>query len=126
MMLTILSTLSQVFLRRILALSLMALLSLSGLVIFSCVPAYATTLEEQQLIPPDYKPTPEERIERAYEQSEATGFLEEMKQKSCNADKYFDPTKKANMRTIIKQSKAEDSQQGLVEKAKELVEKVTK
>ena len=44
-----------------------------------------------------------------------------MKQERYNPDTYFDPTKKANIGTI---QKSENPQPGLVEKAKELVEKV--
>lgn len=114
----IFSTLSQVFNRRILALCLMTLL-MSSLLIFVSAPVYATTLEEQQLVPPSDKPTAQEKIERAYEMSEATGILEETKQQVGDPNENFDFNQKANTKTIAKSSKA-NSDPGLVEKAKQL------
>jgi hypothetical protein len=122
---TILSILNQVFLSRILALCLMTLLAFSGLLVFVAAPVYATTVEELKLVPREDKPTAEEKIERAYEMSEATGMLEETKQELADPNEYFDVSKKANTKTIIESSKSE-SQPGLVERAKELVEKITK
>lgn len=118
---SILLSVSQGF-RRILVLSLLALL-ISATSIFVASPAYASTVEELQLVPTEDKPTNDEKIERAYELSEAAGRMEEMKQQTTNPDKYFDPTKKANMGTI---QKMENPEPNLLEKAKELVEKVTK
>lgn len=120
---SILLTLSQEFGRRILALSLIVLLSLLGMSIFVSPPVYAATQEELKLIPPEYQPTPDERIERAYDQSEAAGILEEMKQETGKKTEYFDPNKKANMKTIPESEKA--AKTSLVEKAQELVDKVT-
>lgn len=122
---SILLTLGQVVLRRFLVFCLMALLSLTGLVAFTNSPAYATTLEETQLVPPSYKPTNEQKIDRAYDMSEATGMLEETKQEIGNPNKNFDYNKKANTKTIIESDKAA-SESGLVEKAKEFVENITK
>lgn len=111
---SILRTLSQGVLRKILALCLMTLLSLSGLVIFTSLPVNATTFEEIKLVPEDDQPTPEEKIERAYEMSEATGRLEEAKQELANKNELFDPNEKANTKTIIK-SQGKNSQPGLTE-----------
>lgn len=122
---SILLTISQVILRGFLVFSLMALLSLTGIVVFTNSPAYATTVEETNLVPSSYKPTNEEKIERAYEMSEATGMLEETKQELGNPNKNFDYNKKANTKTIIESDKA-GSESGLVEKAKEFVENITK
>lgn len=112
------------FFRRVIVLSLVAFLCLSGLSIFTSSPVNAATEEELKLVPPDYEPSADEKIERAYELSGATGRLEEAKQQITKSDEYFDPTKKANIRTF--QSEAKGSEPGLIEKAKELVEKVTK
>lgn len=122
-MLSILLTLSQRIFRQILAVCLMTLIVLSGLLIFTSLPIYAATQEEVQLVPSNFKPSAEEKIERAYEMSEATGRLEEAKQELGNPNDYFDYNKKANVKTIIESSKSEP---GLVEKAKELIEKVTR
>ncbi len=121
-MLSILLTFSQGLLRKILVLCLVTLLSLSGTLILVASPAYAATEAELELIPPEYQPSNDEKIERAYDLSPAAGRLEEMKQQTTNPDQYFDPTKKANMGTI---QKSEKSDPGLIEKAKQLVEKVT-
>lgn len=121
---SILFSLSQGFLRKLLVVCLMTLLSLSGLSIFVSSPVYAATSEETQLVPSDFKPTPDEKIERAYEMSEATGILEETKQQLGDPNKNFDYNKKANVKTIIESDKA-DSEPGLVEKAKGLVERIT-
>lgn len=120
----ILSTLSQGWQKSIFVLGLMILLSLSGLFIFVSAPVYATTFEEQKLIPADQRLTPEEKIERAYEFNEGAGMLEEAKQESANADKKFNPNKAANVKTV-KASKEADSEPNLLEKAQQLVEKVT-
>lgn len=114
---------SQRFIGRILTLCLISLLCFSGISAFVAPPVYATTSEEQKLYPPKSKTTLEDRVDRAYDQSEATGMLEEMKQQSANPSEYFDPNKKANMKTIPETKK--DADTGLVEKAKELVDKVT-
>jgi hypothetical protein len=121
---SILLTLSQGFLRKLLLVCLMTLLSLSGLLIFVSSPVYAATSEETQLVPSASKPTADEKIDRAYDMSPATGFLEETKQQLGDPNKNFDYNKKANVKNIIKSDKA-DSQPGLVEKAKGLVERVT-
>lgn len=111
------------FFRRIILLSLVAFLCLSGISIFTSLPVNAGTEAELKLIPQDYQPNAEEKIERAYELSGATGRLEEAKQELTNSNENFDPTKKANVKTIKAQAKG--SEENLIEKAKSLVEKVT-
>ena len=113
-MLSILSTLSQGLFRKVLALCLMTLLTLSGLVIFTSLPVNATTFEEIKLVPGDNQPTPEEKIERAYEMSEATGRLEEAKQELANKNELFDPNEKANTKTIIN-TQGKNSKPGLID-----------
>ena len=122
-MLSILLNISQRLFHKILVLCLMTLL-ISGSLIYFALPVYAATGAELQLIPSEEKPTNEEKIDRAYELSGASGRLEEMKQQISDPDKYFDPTKKANTGTI--QEEAKNSESGLIQKAKEFVENVTK
>lgn len=120
----ILSTLGQGLQKSIFVLGLMSLIIVSSLLVFVSTPVYATTLEEQKLIPADQMLTPEEKIERAYEFNEGAGMLEEAKQESANADKKFNPNKAANVKTV-KASKEADSEPNLLEKAQQFVEKVT-
>ncbi|MHC5827426.1 MAG: hypothetical protein ACYT04_68990, partial [Nostoc sp.] len=60
----ILLTLQQVLRSSFLVVSLMIFISLSGSVIFVQQASYATTLEELKLVPPEYKPNSEEKINR--------------------------------------------------------------
>lgn len=120
----ILSMISQGWQKSFFVLGLMILLSLSSLFIFVSAPVYATTLEEQKLIPAESRLTPEEKIERAYEFNEGAGMLEEAKQASANAKEKFQPGKTANVKTV-KTSKEADSEPNLLEKTQQFVEKVT-
>ena len=110
---SILLTLSQ-GIRKILALCLITLLSLSGSLIFTSLPVNAATFEEIKLIPGDEQPTPEEKIDRAYELSEAAGRLEETRQKLTNPNDNFDPNQKANTKNIVK-SQGKNTKPGLIE-----------
>lgn len=97
------------------------LIAASCLVILGTAPSYAGTYAEQKLVPPAERTlTPEEKIERAYEFGEGAGMLEESKQKSRNANTLTKPGEKMNVKSVT----TPKSEQGLVEKAKELVEKV--
>lgn len=118
------SNIGQGLQKSILVLGLMILIIVSSLLIFVSAPVYATTLEEQKLIPADQTLTPEEKIDRAYELNEGAGILEEAKQESANANKKFNPNKAANLKNV-KASKQADSEPNLLEKAQQLVEKVT-
>ena len=111
---SILKTLSQGFFRKILALCLITLLSLSGSLIFTSLPANATTFEEIKLVPQDEQPTPDQKIERAYELSEAAGRLEETRQQLTNPNDNFDPNEKANTKNIVK-SQGKNTKPGLIE-----------
>ena len=92
-----------------------------SLAILTTAPSYAATYAEQKLVPPAERIlTPEEKIERAYEFGEGAGILEESKQKSANANTLTKPGEKMNVKNVT----TSKSEQGLVEKAKELVEKV--
>ncbi|AFY86772.1 MAG: hypothetical protein CLLPBCKN_003452 [Chroococcidiopsis cubana SAG 39.79] len=120
----ILSNLKQGLLQKLLLLFLVSLLGFFGTAIAGYSPVYAATLEETQLIPPEYKPTPEEKIERAYEYSEATGLMEEAKQARTNSNRNFDPNLKANIKNIDAQ--AQEGKTSLKDKAKGLLEKIAK
>ena len=120
----ILSNLKQGLLQKLLLLFLVSLLGFFGTAIAGYSPVYAATLEETQLIPPEYKPTPEEKIERAYEYSEATVLMEEAKQARTNSNRNFDPNLKANIKNIDAQ--AQEGKTSLKDKAKGLLEKIAK
>lgn len=124
----ILLTLKQALLSSIFVFGLMIFISLSGLLIVVQQPSYATTLEELKLIPPEYKPTPGEKIDRAYERNEAAGIREESREaayeEAIKDGENLNTMEKAYERNV-KAEKAENPQPNLIEKAEELVEKVT-
>lgn len=116
----ILSTLGQAFRKRILTLGLMIFISLSSLFVFIVQPSYAITSVTDKL-------TPQEKINRAYEYSEATGLNEEERQ-----EEYEKAVKEAKSPELQEKEYEESekaynqaNQPGLVEKAQELVDKVT-
>jgi len=110
--------LCQVSAKKLLATALIAIVISLALL---NTPSYAGTYAEQKLVPPAEKIlTPEEKIERAYEFGEGAGMLEESKQGSPNANTLTKPGEKMNVKSVTNSK----SEQGLVEKAKELVEKV--
>jgi hypothetical protein len=121
---SLLFALKQGILRKLLLLALISLLGFFGISITGDSPAYAATLEETKLVPPEYQPTPEEKIERAYEYSEATGLMEEAKQARGNANQKFDPNLKANIKNIDAQ--AQEGKTSLKDQAKGLLEKIAK
>ncbi len=116
----ILSTIGQAFAKRILILGLVSLLSLSGLFMFSNQPALA-----------DKALSSEEKIDRAYTYNEAAGLQEEDRQAAYDAAAQAvqeDP--KVGIEKIyeedLKEFKKENpDENGLLEGAKDLVEKVT-
>lgn len=108
--------------KSVFSLGMAVLACLLGIFIFVTTPVYAATVEELKLVPPDQKPTSEEKIERAYELSEGTGILEEMKQESGNASKLTNPKGKGNIDTV--RTGDADTKPGLVEKVRGLVNKV--
>ena len=77
----ILLTLKQA-LRSTLVVCLMVSISLSGSFIFVQQASYATTHEELKLIPPEYKPNSEEKINRANEFDPGIGAQEEERQEA--------------------------------------------
>lgn len=121
-------TLKQALLSSILVFGLMIFISLSGLFMVVQQPSYATTLEELKLIPPEYKPTSQEKIDRAYERNEAAGFRGESREaayeEAIKDGENLNTMEKAYERNV-KAEKAENPSEGFGEKAKELIEKVT-
>ena len=120
----IFSAIGQAFGKRILIFGLMSLLSLSGLFIFANQPALA-----------DKPLQADEKIDRAYNMSEAAGLREETRQEAYDeaydeaADAVSDDPKQglekiyeADLNAYEKENPDEN---GLIEGAKELVEKVT-
>ncbi|WP_414563659.1 MULTISPECIES: hypothetical protein [unclassified Anabaena] len=90
-------------------------------------PSYATTQAELKLIPAEYKPTPEEKINRAYEYDPGVGIQEEDRQKAYEQaikdSKNLNTLEKAYERNL----KAEQgqNQEGIIEKASDVIEQVT-
>ena len=103
--------------QKILVLGLMTLITLSGLFIFGR-PSYAVTRAMDKL-------SQEEKIERAYEFREGTGMLEELRQEeSPNKADPFDPSDKANAKSVITSSE-KNPEPSWTEQAKKVFEKVT-
>ncbi|MFW9260950.1 hypothetical protein [Nostoc sp. CALU 546] len=112
----------------ILVVGLMIFISFSGSFIVGQQASYATTLEELKLIPPEYKPNSEEKVNRAYEYDPGVGVREEERQKA------YEQAKKdsTNLNTIekayernLKAEKEQNPPESFGEKAKEVIEKVT-
>ncbi len=126
-MLRILLALKQALLSSMLVFGLMIFISLSGLLMV-VQPSYATTLEELKLIPPEYKPTSQEKIDRAYERNEAAGFREEQREEAYEQaikdGESLNTMEKAYERNV-KAEKAQNPPESFGEKAKEVIEKVT-
>jgi hypothetical protein len=113
----ILVTLKQKLHKNIFVLSLMTLISVASLFI-AAQPSYAVLHSRDKL-------TSDDRVDRAYQYSEATGFLEEDKQqKSENPNEPFDYHEKANEKTVLKSTEG-NNDSNLIEKAQDLIQKVT-
>ncbi len=116
----IFSIIGQAFGKRILIFGLMSLLSLSGLFIFANQPALA-----------DKPLQADEKIDRAYTMSEATGLREEDRQEAYDeAIEAVSEDPKEGLEKIYEEDfkayKKENSDgNGLLEGAKDLVDKVT-
>ncbi|MBD0386478.1 MAG: hypothetical protein ICV54_08100 [Nostoc sp. C3-bin3] len=124
----ILLTLKQALRSSFLVISLIIFISLSGSFIFVQQASYATTLEELKLIPPDYKPNSEEKINRANEFDPGVGILEEDRQaayeQAIKDSKNLNTIEKTYERNL-KAEQAQKSPESFGEKAKEVIEKVT-
>lgn len=124
----ILLTLKQAFRSSFLVVSLMVFISLTGSFIFVQQNSYATTLEELKLVPPEYKPNSEEKINRANEYDPGVGIQEENRQEAY--EQAIKDSKNLNTieKTYERNLKAEQEQnppESFGEKAKEVIEKVT-
>ncbi|QSJ15071.1 hypothetical protein JYQ62_24855 [Nostoc sp. UHCC 0702] len=123
----ILIALKQAFVSSILIVSLMFFTCLSGLFMVVQQASYATTLEELKLIPPEYKPNSQEKINRAYEYDPGVGVQEDERQEAYEQavkdGENLNSIEKAYERNL-KAEKQADSQNNIVTKAKEAVENV--
>ena len=120
-------TLKQVF-SSILVVGLMIFIGLSSSFIFVQQASYATTLEELKLIPPDYKPNSEEKINRANEYDPGVGAQEEEREEAYEQAKKDSTNLNTIEKTYERNLKAEKEQnppESFGEKAKEVIEKVT-
>ncbi|MEH1848918.1 MAG: hypothetical protein V7L25_29110 [Nostoc sp.] len=124
----ILLTLKQALRSSFLVLALMISISLSGSFIFIQQASYATTLEELKLVPPEYKPNSQEKINRANEYDPGVGVQEEEREEA-----YEEAVKDAgNLNTMekayernLKAEREQNPPESFGEKAKEVIEKVT-
>ncbi|QKQ76326.1 hypothetical protein [Nostoc sp. TCL240-02] len=124
----ILLTLKQALRSSFLVVCLMVSISLSGSFIFVQQASYATTLEELKLIPPEYKPNSEEKINRANEFDPGVGIQEEEREEAY--EQAIKDSKNLNTieKTYERNLKAEQEQnppESFGKKAKEVIEKVT-
>ncbi|MEH1924517.1 hypothetical protein [Nostoc sp.] len=124
----ILLTLKQAFRSSLLVICLMISISLSGSLIFFQQASHATTLEELKLIPPEYKPNSEEKINRANEYDPGVGVQEEKREEAYEQaikdSKNLNTIEKTYERNL-KAEKAQNPPESFGEKAKEVLEKVT-
>lgn len=103
--------------QKLLILSLMSLIALSGLFIFIEHPSYAVTASKDKL-------SAEDKIDRAYQFREGAGILEEVRQaESPNKTEAFDPIDKANVESV-KASKELNPEPSFVEQAQKAIKKV--
>ncbi|HYX14073.1 MAG TPA: hypothetical protein VE944_06855 [Nostoc sp.] len=120
-------TLKQALRSSFLVVGLIIFISLSGSLIFVQQASYATTFEELKLIPPEYKPNSEEKVNRANEFDPGVGVQEEEREEA-----YEQAIKDSKNLTTIEKTyernlKAEQEQnppESFGEKAKEVIEKV--
>lgn len=104
----------------IIVIGLMLFIGLSGLFFF-VQPSYALGFTTEKPTFPSEKLTPEQKIDRAYEYNRAAGLREEDRQQAYEqaVKDSQTPEEKVYERNV------KDSQPNLIEKAEELVEKVT-
>ncbi|MEH2265709.1 hypothetical protein [Nostoc sp.] len=124
----ILLTLKQALRSSFLVVCLMVSISLSGSFIFVQQASYATTLEELKLIPPEYKPNSEEKINRANEFDPGVAVQEEERQEAYEQaikdSKNLNTIEKTYERNL-KAEKEQNPPESFGDKAKEVIEKVT-
>ncbi|MDM9585474.1 MULTISPECIES: hypothetical protein [unclassified Nostoc] len=124
----ILLSLKQALRSSFLVVGLMVFISLTGSFIFVQQSSYATTLEELKLVPPQYKPNSEEKINRANEYDPGVGIQEEDRQKAYEQaikdSKNLNTIEKTYERNLKAEQK-QNSPESFSDKAKEVIEKVT-
>ncbi|MBN3870824.1 MULTISPECIES: hypothetical protein [unclassified Nostoc] len=124
----ILLTLKKALRSSFLVVGLIIFISLSGSFIFVQQASYATTLEELKLIPPEYKPNSEEKINRANEFDPGVGIEEEGREEAYEQAIKDSTNLNTIEKTYERNLKAEQEQnppESFGEKAKEVLEKVT-
>ncbi|MBD6619935.1 hypothetical protein FNW02_30060 [Komarekiella sp. 'clone 1'] len=123
----ILLTCKQVLRSTFLVFGLIMFISLSSSFIF-IQQANATTLEELKLVPPEYKPNSQEKINRAYEYDPGVGVLEEERQEAYEQavkdGENLNTMEKAYERNVKAENEGKP-QESIVDKAKEVIENVT-
>lgn len=109
----------------IVVVGLMLLITVSGLFFF-VQPSYALGFTTEKPTFPSEKLTPEEKIDRAYEYNRAAGLREEDRQQTYEqaVKDAATPEEKVYERNV-KAYEQENQEPNLIEKAGELVEKVT-
>ncbi|MEH1839078.1 MAG: hypothetical protein V7L20_09985 [Nostoc sp.] len=124
----ILLTLKQALRSSFLVVGLIIFISLSGSFIFVQQASYATTLEELKLIPREYKPNSQEKINRANEYDPGVGVQEEEREEAYEEaikdSKDLNTIEKAYERNLKAEQEGKP-QESFGEKAKEVIEKVT-
>lgn len=102
--------------QKLLILSIMVFIALSGTFIVAQPACYATMADDQL--------SAEDKIERAYEFGEGAGILEEARQeKLIKKAELFDPSAKADIKSVEASKQA--PQPSLVQQAQKVIEKVT-
>lgn len=112
----IIKNLNQALRQTVFLVGLMLFISSSNLL--AAMPSYST----------DISLTPEEKIDRAYEYSEATGLREEDREEAYEEalkDAKNNKTMEKAYERNLKAEGIENRQPGLIQKAEELVEKIT-
>ncbi len=110
----IFSALGQAVSKSILIVSLIGLLSLSNLFMFASQPASAAT-----------RLTPEEKVDRAYDLNEAAGTREEIYEEEVEEAQNPAKLNEVYQEELKEYKESQPEKPGLIEEAKELVEKVT-
>ncbi|ARV59954.1 hypothetical protein BZZ01_16160 [Nostocales cyanobacterium HT-58-2] len=123
----VLAILNKAVRQSIIVMGLMLLISLSGLFFF-VHPSYAVAVTTENPAFAAEKLTPEEKIDRAYEYNRAAGLREEDRQKAYEQAIKDSASLGSIEKTYARNGKAykqENPQPNFIEKAEELVEKLT-
>lgn len=121
-------SLKQVLSTSILIVGSIIFIIISGVFISIQQPSYATTQEELRLVPPEFNPSADEKINRAYEYDPGVGIQEEDRQeayeKAIKDSQNLNTLEKAYEKNL-KAEQAQNPQESLGEKASEIINKVT-